>query len=271
MACTLTSCAATMYWSRNEGDTFSTLATLSKPPSLLVSLGSSAAGSMLIARRSLISRAYSVRLRRWMTTLPGLGCAVPAASRRVVSQLAMLSAVCWSGCGLPGGGIRRPCSLRTASSSSFASSPILSGPMASKATPPAQSVELWHFSQYCSKKPHLLSGSLACGLSGPAAAGGVLLCALAGTDAKLDSAASAGAAAAPVPDASATATNTRRKRRLRVRPFEIQSIDIEPSISNNLAELTYVAPQSPVRIRQEQLGIAPLRIEFPGWRIGRQV
>src|ERR1700733_6151576 len=71
----------------------------------------------------------------------------------------MLSIVCWSGCGLPGGGMRRPCSLRTASSNSLASSGMLSGLIASNATPPAQSVELWHFSQYCSKKGHLLLGS----------------------------------------------------------------------------------------------------------------
>src|SRR3569833_269244 len=191
-----------MYWSRNEGDTFSTLATLSKPPSLLVSFGNSAAASMLIARRSLTARAYSVRLRRWITTLPGLGCAVPASSRREVRQLTMLSTVCWSGCGLPGGGIRRPCSLRTASSSSFASSPILSGPMASNATPPAQSVELWHFSHYSSKKQHLSLGSLASGLS-----------------------------AAPefaAPNANPTASNTRRNEYVPVRPLEIPSIYIGP-------------------------------------------
>src|SRR5580692_3854175 len=57
----------------------------------------------------------------------------------------------------------RPCSLRTASSNSLASSGMLSGDMVSKATPPAQSVELWHFSQYCPKKVHLLLGSK-CGL-----------------------------------------------------------------------------------------------------------
>ena len=55
--------------------------------------------------------------------------------------------VCWSGCGSPGGGIRRPRSLRTAFSQVSASEGMSSGDMVSKATPPAQSSLLWHFSQ----------------------------------------------------------------------------------------------------------------------------
>src|SRR3569623_2134139 len=128
----------------------------------------------------------------------------------------MLSMVCWLGCGLPGGGINRPCSLRTASSSSLASSPMLSGLMASKATPPAQSVELWHFSQYCSKKPHLLLGSLASGLSVAPAADGV--------DGGFDFAARARAVALPATNANPMASNTRRTGY--VPPLEIRSINI---------------------------------------------
>src|SRR6185437_13183122 len=50
--------------------------------------------------------------------------------------------------------MRRPRSLLTAASQIFASSPIESGLIVSKATPPAQSVELWHLPQYWSKKCH---------------------------------------------------------------------------------------------------------------------
>ena len=61
-----------MYCSRNDGDTFSTFATLSKP-SLSSSFGNSALTSTSSASISAIAFAYSVRFRRCSATCPGFG------------------------------------------------------------------------------------------------------------------------------------------------------------------------------------------------------
>lgn len=52
-----------------------------------------------------------------------------------------------SGCGLPGGGMSPPRSFMIASSQILASAPAEAAFMVSKATPPAQSSELWHLVQ----------------------------------------------------------------------------------------------------------------------------
>ena len=59
----MTTRAAEMYWSRNDGETVSTLATLSKP-SASSSFGSSAAASTRTPSRSSIALAYSARFSR---------------------------------------------------------------------------------------------------------------------------------------------------------------------------------------------------------------
>ncbi len=148
-ALTLTVRAAEMYWSRNVGDTRSTLATLSNP-SLLVSCGRMVAGSTSTPRMLSTARAYSVRLMRCRAMYPGSGLSAACSSRRASIQLTNCLLTAGSGCGLPGGGMRPPRSLRTASSHTLASAGMLSGCMVSNATPPAQSVALWQSEQYFS-------------------------------------------------------------------------------------------------------------------------
>ena len=63
-----------MYWSRNEGETCSASATLSKP-SRASSAAASSAGSISRASRSCTAFAYSLRFRRCSARCPGSGCA----------------------------------------------------------------------------------------------------------------------------------------------------------------------------------------------------
>src|SRR6185312_4975595 len=79
--------------------------------------------------------------------------------------------VFWSGCACPGGGISRPRSLLTAFSQVSASEAISFGDIVSKATPPAQSSLLWHFSQRFCRSDHWGGPASAAAVAGAAGVG----------------------------------------------------------------------------------------------------
>ena len=75
-----------MYCSRNDGETASTLATLSNP-SASSSLGSSAPASIATPSNSSMAFAYSARFNRCSATRPGSGRSMAARSSDRSSQL----------------------------------------------------------------------------------------------------------------------------------------------------------------------------------------
>src|SRR5690606_36515101 len=152
----LTSRAAAKYCSRNDGETFSTSATLSKPPDRS-SRGSNASASTSRSSSSRMALAYSRRLSRCSTTEPGSGSAVRTWSS--VASIEWMKAMRSSGegCGSLDGGISAPRSLRTTSSHTSPSAATFCVSSTSSASSPAQSVELWQLLQYLSMKAQSFS------------------------------------------------------------------------------------------------------------------
>ena len=156
-----------MYWSRNDGETVRTLATLSKP-SASSSWGRKALASMRRASSSSMAAAYSARLSRWSATRPGLGFAAAASSSERSSQDTNPSAAAWSGRGTPGGGIIPPRTLRTTFSHTSASPARCARSMVSNVRLAVFARWLWHVTQYWSRSAR--SGDLG------AAAGAAACC-----------------------------------------------------------------------------------------------
>ena len=115
MACTLTSRAAARYCSRNDGVTFSTSATLSKPCEWS-SRGSSASASTSMSSSSRMALLYSRRLSRCSTTEPGFTLPAATLSSDLSSERMKAVRSAAEGCGSLEGGISAPFSLRMTSS-----------------------------------------------------------------------------------------------------------------------------------------------------------
>src|SRR5512139_984369 len=156
----LTCRAAARYCSRNDGLIFSTSATLLNPE-LESSRGSSDSAFTSRSSSCLMALAYSGRFRRCSTTEPGFGFDTEAKSSAFSTVWMKLSRVAASGCGSPVGGISAQRSLRATSSHTLASEATDSFSMVSKATPPAQSSELWQLPQYLSTNSQFWASSAA--------------------------------------------------------------------------------------------------------------
>ena len=130
-----------MYWLRNAGDTVNAAAMLSKP-STWPSCGRTSVAFRSTPTSAFTDAAYSVRFSRWIGTWPAFGPLAWVSSVFSIQPTNESTSFC-AGCGLPGGGIKCPRSLRSAFSQISALSAAAWRSRPSNARPPTFARLLW--------------------------------------------------------------------------------------------------------------------------------